>query len=173
MGCRSLLQGTFQSQGWNLGLLGLLQWRGGSLPPVPPGKPHHSHRAPFRMLKCSNAAFCLTVVRDQSPHNVHGARPSPPVCPSLSYFPRQLSGLLTHLPPRSFSRLPLSHCPGWSRRLECSSPRSVPDRILTRFGYPLKHHIFSGASPEHLKLGSLVRILDDFLLDILAPSFLN
>ena len=39
VGCHSLLQGIFQTQGSNQHLLGLLHWQAGSLPLVPPGKP--------------------------------------------------------------------------------------------------------------------------------------
>ena len=146
----------------------------GSPASAPPGKPHNSWWAPFKTLKCSKDAFNLTVVKDQSFYNVHGALPSPPICLSLSsYIPPHLSGLLPHLPPQSFSHLPQSHGTCWSLCLECSSPHTILDCILTCFGFLLKHHIFSGAFPEHLKLGSLVRILDDFLLEISAPSFLN
>ena len=42
-GCRALLQGIFPTQGLNLGLLQLLHWQLGSLPPVPPGSPHRSN----------------------------------------------------------------------------------------------------------------------------------
>ena len=38
MGCHSLLQGIFPTQGSNLHLLCLLHWQAGSLPLVPPGK---------------------------------------------------------------------------------------------------------------------------------------
>ena len=37
-----LLQGMFQTQGWNPCLLRLLHWQAGSLPLVPPGKPTQS-----------------------------------------------------------------------------------------------------------------------------------
>ena len=37
VGCHALLQGIFLTQGLNLHLL---HWQMGSLPPVPPGKPH-------------------------------------------------------------------------------------------------------------------------------------
>ena len=78
----------------NLGLLGLLHWQVDSLPLAPPGKPHNSWWAPFKMLKCSKAAFYLTVVKDRSSYNVHGALPSLPICPSLSScLPSHLSGL--------------------------------------------------------------------------------
>ena len=39
VGCHSLLQGIFQTQGSNLQLLRLLHWQAGSLPLVPPRKP--------------------------------------------------------------------------------------------------------------------------------------
>ena len=38
--CHILLQGIFQTQGWNSHLLHLLHWQAGSLPLTPPGKPH-------------------------------------------------------------------------------------------------------------------------------------
>ena len=38
MGCLSLLQGIFPTQGSSPHLLSLLHWQAGSLPPVPPGK---------------------------------------------------------------------------------------------------------------------------------------
>ena len=38
-GCHFLLQGIFPTQGSNPGLLCLLHWQAGSLPPAPPGKP--------------------------------------------------------------------------------------------------------------------------------------
>ena len=38
MGCHTLLQGIFPTQGSNLRLLCLLPWQAGSLPPAPPGK---------------------------------------------------------------------------------------------------------------------------------------
>ena len=37
--CHALLQGIFQTQGFNPCLLHLLQWQAGSLLLVPPGKP--------------------------------------------------------------------------------------------------------------------------------------
>ena len=40
-GLLCLLQTVFSIQGWNLHLLCLLHWQTGSLPLVPPGKPHH------------------------------------------------------------------------------------------------------------------------------------
>ena len=40
MGCWALLQGLSPTQGLNLPLLCLLHWQVGSLPLVPPGKPH-------------------------------------------------------------------------------------------------------------------------------------
>ena len=42
MGCHSLLQGIFPTQGSNLCILCLLHWQVGSLPLVPPGKPKSS-----------------------------------------------------------------------------------------------------------------------------------
>ena len=39
VGCHSLLQGIFLTQGLNLHLLSLLHWQAGSLPVVPPEKP--------------------------------------------------------------------------------------------------------------------------------------
>ena len=38
VGCHALLQGIFPTQGLNLHLLCLLQWRAGSLPLAPPEK---------------------------------------------------------------------------------------------------------------------------------------
>ena len=38
VGCHSLLQGIFLTQGLNPSLLGFLKWQAGSLPLVPPGK---------------------------------------------------------------------------------------------------------------------------------------
>ena len=40
--CHALLQRIFQTQGMNSSLLGLLLWKAGSLPLVPPGKPTQS-----------------------------------------------------------------------------------------------------------------------------------
>ena len=40
VGCRALLQGFFPTQGSNWHLLSLLYWKVGSLPLVPPEKPH-------------------------------------------------------------------------------------------------------------------------------------
>ena len=40
MGCHLLLQGIFPTQGSNSQLLCLLHWQVGSLPLMPPGKPH-------------------------------------------------------------------------------------------------------------------------------------
>ena len=40
VGCRALLQGIFPIQGSNPCLLSLQNWQVGSLPQVPPGKPH-------------------------------------------------------------------------------------------------------------------------------------
>ena len=40
VGCHALLQGIFLTQGSNQRLLSLLHWQVGSLPLVPPGKPH-------------------------------------------------------------------------------------------------------------------------------------
>ena len=40
MGCQTLLQGIFRTQGSNLHLLCLLHWQVGSLPLAPPEKPH-------------------------------------------------------------------------------------------------------------------------------------
>ena len=40
VGRHALLQGIFLTQGWNPHLLRLLHWQVGSLPLVPPGKPH-------------------------------------------------------------------------------------------------------------------------------------
>ena len=42
MGCHALLQGIYQTQGSNLGLLCLLYWQVDSLPLVLPGKPEFS-----------------------------------------------------------------------------------------------------------------------------------
>ena len=42
VGCHSLLQEIFLTQGSNLHLLGLLYRQDGSLPPAPPGKPMES-----------------------------------------------------------------------------------------------------------------------------------
>ena len=42
VGCCALLQGIFPTQGSNSYLLRLLHWQVGSLPLVPPGKPHTS-----------------------------------------------------------------------------------------------------------------------------------
>ena len=39
VGCHTLLQGIFLTQGLNPQLLCLLHWQAGSLPLVPPGKP--------------------------------------------------------------------------------------------------------------------------------------
>ena len=39
VGCHTLLQGIFPTQGWNPHLLCLLRWQAGSLPLAPPGKP--------------------------------------------------------------------------------------------------------------------------------------
>ena len=44
VGCHFLLQGIFQTQGWNLCLLRLLHWQAGYLPPVSPGKPPDAGR---------------------------------------------------------------------------------------------------------------------------------
>ena len=41
VGCHTLLQGIFPTQGSNPPLLHLLHWLVGSLPPAPPGKPIH------------------------------------------------------------------------------------------------------------------------------------
>ena len=41
VGCHALLQQVFQTQGSNSHLLHLLHWQVGSLPLVPPRKPHH------------------------------------------------------------------------------------------------------------------------------------
>ena len=43
VGCHSLHQGIFLTQGLNPCLLCLLNWQAGSLPLVPPGKPIHTH----------------------------------------------------------------------------------------------------------------------------------
>ena len=40
VGCHTLLQGIFQTQGLNLRFLCLLHWQAGSLPLVPPGSPN-------------------------------------------------------------------------------------------------------------------------------------
>ena len=42
VGCHALLQAFFLTQGSNPGLLRLLHWQVGSLPPAPPGQPWHS-----------------------------------------------------------------------------------------------------------------------------------
>ena len=42
VGCRTLLQGIFLTQGLNPHLLCLLNWQAGSLPLVPPGQPEQS-----------------------------------------------------------------------------------------------------------------------------------
>ena len=63
VGCHALLQGLFPTQGLNPGLLGLLQWQSGSLPPVPPGKQDQRKHGgediehPLTMYK---APICLT-----------------------------------------------------------------------------------------------------------------
>ena len=44
VGCHSLLQGIFLTQGSKLGLLCFLPWQAGSLSPAPPGKPKDSWR---------------------------------------------------------------------------------------------------------------------------------
>ena len=44
VGCHSLLQGIFLTQGSNLDLLCLLHWQAGSLPLAPPGKPTEEPR---------------------------------------------------------------------------------------------------------------------------------
>ena len=50
VGCHTLLQGIFPSQGSNLHLLRLLHWQAGSLPLAPPGKPtiFHTPHLEFR-----------------------------------------------------------------------------------------------------------------------------
>ena len=50
MGCHSLLQGIFLTQGLNLHLLHLLHWQVGSLPLVPPGKPIRYRNSEIIML---------------------------------------------------------------------------------------------------------------------------
>ena len=41
--CHVLLQGIFQTQGWNPSFLHLLHWQVGSLPLAPPGKPVYNY----------------------------------------------------------------------------------------------------------------------------------
>ena len=50
LGCHFLLQGIFQTQGSNPGLLCLLQWQVGSLTPVPPGKPHKDSQMSLKII---------------------------------------------------------------------------------------------------------------------------
>ena len=47
VGCHALLQGIFPTQRSNAGLLCLLHWQVGSLPPAPPGKPLFSLTADY------------------------------------------------------------------------------------------------------------------------------
>ena len=58
MGCYSLLQGIFPTQGSNPHLLLLLHWQVGSLPLVPSGKPHASLEA-TKICKLTLSPFCL------------------------------------------------------------------------------------------------------------------
>ena len=56
-GCRALLQGIFPTQGLNLGLLQLLRWQLGSLPPVAPGKPPQKQHGDVHF--CNFSAYSL------------------------------------------------------------------------------------------------------------------
>ena len=73
VGCHTLLQGIFPTQGLNVCLLCLLRWQAGSLPLAPPRKPlnalNHNY---FYMLLFSNILHS-SIVRNES-------------C-KLSYFP--------------------------------------------------------------------------------------
>ena len=52
-----LLQGIFPTQGSKLHLLCLLHWLAGSLPLVPPGKPHHMTNTVMYVLGWMNDMF--------------------------------------------------------------------------------------------------------------------
>ena len=58
VGCHALLQGIFLTHGSNLRVLYLLHWQVGSLPLVPPEKPHHgiplSNKMKRTIYMCKN-----------------------------------------------------------------------------------------------------------------------
>ena len=67
MSCHALLQGIFQTQGWNLHLLRILHWQAGSLPVVSPGKPTCVVRFIYLYLHCllvswNNNIFCCIII---------------------------------------------------------------------------------------------------------------
>ena len=66
MDCQALLQEIFLTQGSKLHILHLLHRQAGSLPPVPPGKPHSAvdgHLGCFYFLAIINKAILNTRVQ--------------------------------------------------------------------------------------------------------------
>ena len=85
VGCHSLLQGIFKTQGSNLYLLSLLHWQTGSLPLAPSGKP--LYRGGDGLV----AKSCLTLV---TPWSVARQAPLSMGCSKQEYW----SGLPFHSP---------------------------------------------------------------------------
>ena len=60
VGCRALLQGIFPTQESNPHLLRLLNWQAGSLPSVPPGKPHMYAMLPYHLPPKVQASLAIS-----------------------------------------------------------------------------------------------------------------
>ena len=60
VGCRALLQGIFPTQGSNPHLLCLLHRQAGSLPSVPPGKPHMYAMLPYNLPPKVQASLAIS-----------------------------------------------------------------------------------------------------------------
>ena len=130
MGCHTPLQGTFLTQGPNLHFLCLLHWQVGSLPLVPPGKPHGcciSGEKPTTLWShtCGGSLLtklCLTLVTPWKvahlvplsmgfPRQEHWSVwifPSPGYLPTLGSNPCLLA-LQTNSLPLSHQRCPKLH----------------------------------------------------------------
>ena len=63
-GCHALLHGIFPTQGMTSSLLGLLHWKAGSLPLVPPGKPTQSVQTiltPYQRCQVKCRTSCVFI----------------------------------------------------------------------------------------------------------------
>ena len=66
MGCHSLLQGIFLTQGLNLHLLCLLHWQVSSLPLAQPGKPSKMHMVLHFLCVCVSIVLFLAKAKKAS-----------------------------------------------------------------------------------------------------------